>query len=64
MKPLPKLKVTSQNLIEHNIQMKRGTKIVVDRTLYLDAPELDCLVHGLKVIEDVLVQAKREGRLG
>jgi hypothetical protein len=64
MKPLPKLKVTSQNLIEHNVQMKRGTKIVVDRTLYLDEPDLDCLIHGLKMIEDTLIQAKREGRLG
>ena len=64
MKPLPKLKVTSQNLIEHNVQMKRGTKIVVDRTLYLDEPDLDCLIHGLKVKMRMTIDANNEGRLG
>lgn len=63
MKP-PKIHVTpkgqSLNIppVEHQVQVKRGKKVVVDRVVCLNRGELDAFILGCKLIEDILEKSK------
>jgi hypothetical protein len=54
----PKISVTPTGKIEHQVQVQRGRKVIMDRTVFLNREELDAFIKGCKLIEDILERSK------
>ena len=56
----PKVNVTPTGKCEHQVQVTRGRKVLVDRVVCLNREELDAFIKGCKLIEEILERSKRK----
>jgi hypothetical protein len=56
---VPKINIAPTGKCEHQVQVKRGRKVIVDRVVCLNREELDAFIKGCKLIEDILEKSKR-----